>query len=121
MAGGSSNLPTTCGELKELTPSLTPTLTPFKESLNGIFATNRASARSLGAEEVPGSYLLDILLFLASLLANTAGKPNPALPACSGSFTPQTRKRGEGQTLHNPILWPEHLENKMLATTPVSA
>lgn len=81
----------------------------------------RQAKGTLSTLEVPGSFLLDVLLFWQDRWQNTAGKPNPALPACSGSFTPQTRKWGEGQTLHNPTLWTEHLENKMLATTPVSA
>lgn len=82
----------------------------------------RQAQGTLGTEEVPGSFLLDILLLLASLLAKHSREAQPS----TSSLQWELRHRpgsvgGEGQTLHNPTLWPEHLENKMLASTPVSA
>lgn len=68
----------------------------------GILATSQAQG-TLGTEEVPGSFLLDILLFLASLLAKHTGKPNPALPACSPHTTNQeVWRRGSRCTIPHP-------------------
>lgn len=111
----SSNLPTTCGESKQ--PHLW--LLSMAPS-SGNLATNQLKD-TLGTEEVPGPSW-DILLFLASLLAKRSRKAQPNTSSLQWALQTTNQEVGRrGQALHNPTLRPEHLENRMLATTPILA